>query len=168
MFIISNLTSCLGGEIMLKVDLNLQPHGWLDIYLIDDAELYIPASYLSDTIEDLIRALSVFMEGELESITKIETEPEEYRFRFYKENNSYLLEVYEFDETFNSDALTDGKLVFTYESDQYTIVRTFYNEINKFKNLGITKYHELWGYEFPQALYERLKNNFQILKDKRS
>jgi hypothetical protein len=151
---------------MLKLTFDLEYHGWLNILIENEAEVIeIPASFLSDSIGDLTSSLAAFAEGAKEVIVRFQTEPGEYRFRFFELGNLSGLEIFEFDDTFSTDELEKGKIILAYESrTRHDLIKNFYYQLLNLNDLGGAEYFRLWNHDFPKGALERLTRNMNILK----
>jgi hypothetical protein len=154
----------------MNLEFNLGNHGWLDIDISHEGkELNIPVSYLSDSIEELISSLCIFLERDSEVIIRFQTEPGEYRFRLKPCGNDCLFEIYDFDDNFCKDELEKGQCIISSVIDSGKLINKFYREIVKLKEIGVVEFKKRWGYDFPQGNFERFlkakeykKNNNNI------
>lgn len=152
----------------LKIEFNLGDHGWLDICILEqDKRLTIPASYLSDSIKEMIDSLCIFIEGSSEVIFRFQTEPGEYRFRLKDNGEVCLFEIYEFNTTFSRDELQDGKCIVSTRIEADKLINKFYREIFKLKEIEENEFKSRWGYDFPKEAFERfIKDRKNRLKEK--
>ncbi|NOU70705.1 hypothetical protein GC098_04545 [Paenibacillus sp. LMG 31458] len=138
--------------------MNIEYRGWIDIRLSENQhEFTIEGSFLSDVIHDIANRISTLTEGANEVIIRVQAEPGEYRILIINSGDNCLVEVYGFDNNFSSDDLTQGNIVFRASIEMSLLLKRFYNEITKLKELGEKEYHRIWGYEFPSEAYQRLK-----------
>jgi hypothetical protein len=149
----------------MKISLNLEYSGWLDIKLeSNNEEFLIPASSLTDVIDDITKRVASLVEGANETVIIIQTEPGEYRIRIIQNDTHCTFEVLEFDDNFCSDDIDKGIHVFKSEITLINLVRNVWMEMNKLKALGKVEYKYRWNSEFPEKAYQRLENAKLFLK----
>lgn len=141
----------------MDIEFNLQEHGWLDISIFEkEKELHIPASYISDSIREMIISLSIFLEGKQDIIFKFQAEPGEYRFSLKASDKISLFEVYEFKDTFCKDNLELGQCIISTQIDTHKLINKFYREILKLEKIGKEEFKNRWRNDFPQDAFDRL------------
>lgn len=153
----------------LKIEFNLEDHGWLDICILEqDKRLTISASYLSDSIKEMIDSLCIFIEGSYEVIFRFQTEPGEYRFRLKNDGEVSLFEIYEFNTTFSREELQNGKCIVSTRIETDKLINKFYSEIFKLKEIEANEFKNKWGYDFPKEAFGRfIKDRNNRLKEQK-
>jgi hypothetical protein len=107
--------------ILLRVEFEyrLTGTGWAEARIADGtSEAVITASYLSDALGDLIRAVRHLLEGAAETRCSWEEEPGEYRWIFLRAGNDVRLTILEFDDLWGWPAEDGGVAVPSPEPDE--------------------------------------------------
>ncbi len=149
----------------MKLTLTLEYHGWLDIEVTDEAGQYhcIPASFLTDVISDILEDVSNLIEGASETITVVQTEPNESRIRIHCNDGKCTFEILGFNNNFLTEELCEGVCDFKTQIKLKDLASQIMIEINKLQDLGSEEYKHHWGYDFPQEAYERFEKAWSLL-----
>jgi hypothetical protein len=150
---------------VINILITIELHGWIDIKLWESQkEITIEGSFLSDVIHDIANRISTLTEGANEVIIRIQAEPGEYRILIINCGDNCLVEVYKFDDNFSTDDFAQGEIVFRSSIEMALLHKKFYTQITKLKKLGEEEYHIIWGCQFPNEAYQRLKK--AVVKNK--
>ncbi|GBG10998.1 hypothetical protein PAT3040_05775 [Paenibacillus agaridevorans] len=150
----------------MKFSYKLSGIGWADVHLqIEDSEIYINTSYLSEPLIDLVRSIEYLLPectpmDEVKDVVQFEwnSEPAIHRWRFEKTKNGKVqIEIVVYVDGLTS---TPGKLEFKEECE----IDLFIKEVI-FSLEGILKQHGIVGYrkqwyagDFPISSYLQLRN----------
>jgi hypothetical protein len=153
--------------IKTRIKFDLEDHGWFDIYISDKGnDLTISASYLSDSIEEMIIRLCIFIESKSDIVIKFQGEPGEYRFILKHNGTNCLFEIYEFRDTFSKQDIQNGVCIISSEIEIDKLVNLFYKEIEKLYEMGPNEYKKRWGYNFPQDAFHRMIKAKEVMMKK--
>ncbi|MCG7379094.1 hypothetical protein MH215_18940 [Paenibacillus sp. ACRSA] len=144
--------------------MNLEPHGWLDIFITPTfgERIEIPASFLTDAIRDLVDKLIALRKGADDVEITIQTEPGEYRFWIKKQSASRVqFEVYEMSDNFSSEAVHEGRRLMSEEVTRVRLYKLMYRELKKMKDLGLDEYKKRWSGDFPQSGFTQIERYVQ-------
>jgi hypothetical protein len=151
----------------MDILMNLQPHGWLDVLIrVDDMEINIPVSFLSDAISEIASKMSIIDQDIDSIIITLQTEPGEYRFMVSKISNQLsLFRVFEMSDNFSSEAIEEGTLLLSQEIKTIRLVRIIHRELTKMKDMGLDEYKDRWSSEFPIEAYKKLGEVIKHLRN---
>ena len=149
---------------MMHIEYTLDGYGWATCTVSDGEKLIkITASYLSDPVQNLLRAMIQLMNGDKESHASFDEEPGEYRWIFNRLNgDNILIAIREFDDLWSNEPDEKGKKIFETISPLKDLVYAIYSMAEKIlKDTGEEKYKELWGYtenggSFPIDEYKKV------------
>ncbi|MCR8642026.1 hypothetical protein NV379_05090 [Paenibacillus sp. N1-5-1-14] len=144
----------------------LRSIGWADVSLkINNSEIYIDASYLSEPLIDLVRAVELLKlecveDDELKDTVQFDfnSEPAVHRWTLIKKDETnIIIKIILF-----VDGLTDGKGEAVFNEvcnlDEFIKVLVLQME-NLLKKHGIVEYRKQWNaQDFPLSSYLQLKN----------
>lgn len=148
----------------MDIVMNLEPHGWLDIFITPTSgeRIEIPASFLTDAIRDLVDKLIALRKGADDVEITIQTEPGEYRFWTKKQSASRVqFEVYEMSDNFSSEAVHEGRRLMSEEVTMVRLYKLMYRELKKMKDLGLDEYKKRWSGDFPQSGFTQIERYVQ-------
>ncbi|MDQ0170650.1 hypothetical protein [Paenibacillus tundrae] len=148
----------------MDIVMNLEPHGWLDIFITPTSgeRIEIPASFLTDAIRDLVDKLIALRKGADDVEITIQTEPGEYRFWIKKHSLRYVqFEVYEMSDNFSSGAIHEGHRLMSEEVPMVRLYKLMYRELKKMKDLGIDEYKKRWSGDFPLSGFTQIERYVQ-------
>lgn len=141
---------------------NVGEHGWADASVSCEGNTYNidSISYLGDSFLELSEAVKSLLNGASEASCFFEHEPGQTRFRLFREGEDITLQIYQFENELAEDPWEKGEKVFECITQLKRLKSQYLNEADKIiKNIGIEKYKERWGYEFPKEVYECIKNS---------
>lgn len=151
----------------------LRSVGWADVHLkINNSEIYMDASYLSEPLIDLVRAVELLIpecveEDELKDTVKFDydSEPAIHRWTLIKKDETNIM----IRITLFIDGITDGQGedVFNEECNLDEFIKLLVIQMeNLLKKHGLVGYRKQWNaQDFPVSSYLQLKNYIKS-KDK--
>lgn len=148
----------------MDIVMNLEPHGWLDIFITPTSgeRIEILASFLTDAIRDLVDKLIALKKGADDVEITIQTEPGEYRFWIKKQSASRVqFEVYEMSDNFSSEAVHEGRRLMSEEVTRVRLYKLMYRELKKMKDLGLDEYKKRWSGDFPLSGFTQIERYVQ-------
>lgn len=137
--------------------------GWSECtVVIDEQRATVIASYHSDALGDLVRAVIRLLEGQPEASAAFYDEPGEYRWRFVRKGTDRLLiRMLEFPKLWSRDIYPDeeGKPVLDAECRLRTFAGAVLSELQRLQaEYGLAGYREKWvHHEFPVEEQEKLR-----------
>ncbi|MGL5078268.1 MAG: hypothetical protein ACRDBG_20915 [Waterburya sp.] len=145
----------------VSIHYNLTGRGWSEcIVEIDEQQIHLTASYLSDALADLLDAVTSILRGANEATASFTEEPGEYRWRFTRLSKDRLCVcILWFDETWSHKLDRDGKVILEAECKLQTFARAILSASQQVLAVnGLEGYQEKWvNYEFPVRLLAKLK-----------
>jgi hypothetical protein len=120
----------------------------------------VTASYLSDALGDLVRAVIRLVEGQPEASASFEEEPGEYRWRFFRKAPDRLsVRILEFPQLWAYRPDEEGKPVLEAECRLRTFAGAILSELQRLlAEYGAAGYREKWvQHDFPREEMERLQ-----------
>lgn len=126
--------------------------------VIDNKKEWIPASYISDAVGDLLAAFNRILEGSASESFSWWEEPGEYRWRFTRQGSHLSIRILSFKETFGSrpDAEGYNPLVASCGLNEFGIaLKKALSRVSAL--LSPTEYKKEWDYEFPDIEYRKLQ-----------
>lgn len=141
---------------------NIGDHGWADAIVNCDGNSYNidSISYLGDSFLELGEAINSLLNNSTETSCYFEHEPGQTRFRFLKTDEKITFQIYWFENELMEEPWENGKKVFECETTIKRLKSQYLNEAEKIiKNIGLEKYKDQWGYEFPKEVYKKIKNS---------
>jgi hypothetical protein len=144
----------------VSVEYNLTGRGWAEcIVEIDQHQVRITASYLSNALDDLLDAVAAIVQGANEATASFTEEPGEYRWRFKRILQDRLsIQIIWFSEAFKARPDLEGEIIL----DAECRMRTFAGAVlsasqGVLATYGLEGYKEKWAHDFPIALQAKLQ-----------
>jgi hypothetical protein len=140
--------------------------GWAKAHLAnDEMETTIPASYLSDSLGDLLEAVGVLLEGAVEARCSWDVEPGEYRWLFDRSGPDVRVRVLAFPELWGKAPDDAGTLVFeTREPLRALASAVLEGALAVLDQYGEEKYKARWvEHPFPTAHLELIRQRLASL-----
>jgi hypothetical protein len=126
--------------------------GWAEATIgIDGSVVQVTASYLSDALDDLLRAVVNVLQGVPENTFSFVEEPGEYRWHLRRISEDQLsITITRFDD-WPENRRQPGRIVFAQTCRLRTFAGAVYDSCNRLlERLGPDGYHDKWGeHEFP-------------------
>ncbi len=153
-----------GQSALVEFSYRLTGSGWADARLAHgDDWTELSASYLSDTVGELLLALAQLQDGDIAATASWEQEPGEYRWLFRREADDVTLKVLAFPDSWPPQPDAEGTVVFE--------ARTSLNEMAQSFAVGLRAVLDEWGekgykqqwieHPFPTALLERVEGHLR-------
>jgi hypothetical protein len=134
--------------------------GWAECDVcIDDAHITATASYLSDALGDLIRAVSNILDCAQESSFSFVEEPGEYRWHLTRKGDDRISVAIEWFDDWPETYSSPGKVLFARDCRLRTFAGAVYDACKQLlEQIGTEGYREKWiNNDFPLDQFERLK-----------
>ena len=135
--------------------------GWSECTLIiDDADVTVTASYLSDALRSLLSAVCRVLKGIDEATVAFDEEPGEFRWRLFRIDDGLVrIMILEFDGLWSDKPDTDGKLIFDVQCRLRTFAGAVYDGCKRLlAEYGYAGYKEKWQqHDFPDSEFGELK-----------
>jgi hypothetical protein len=145
----------------VSLEYNLTGRGWSEcIVEIDDQRVILTASFLSDALADLLRAIADVLRGNDEAKASFTEEPGEYRWKFTRVSKDRLsVCILWFDEFYRNRPNLEGKVILKAECRLRTFAGAVLSASQRvLETYGLDGYKEQWvRYEFPATLQANLK-----------
>jgi hypothetical protein len=145
----------------VKLRYDLMGTGWAECTLeIDGVGVTVTASYLSDALDELCRAVVSVLAGDREATASFDEEPGEYRWRLERVGAERVrVRILEFEELWSQAPDRAGKLVFEAECRLRTLGGALLSELQRLeKTYGAAGYKERWvEHPFPARRIAQLK-----------
>ena len=141
-------------------EFRLTGSGWAEAGIGDDANHANPtASYLSDALGDLLRAVLRMIEGGEESRCSWEEEPGEFRWIFRRDGANVWLRLLEFDDLYGHRPDDAGRLVFETRQDVAALARAIALGASQvLERYGEKGYEDRWGrFPFPTSILTQIQ-----------
>ena len=140
---------------MLTIRYRLTGTGWSECDLAsEEMSVTISASYMSDALGDLSRAVLELVQGEGESRCSFEEEPGEYRWIFTRTDGEagVDLHILWFNDAFEKQPDERGKEVFAAATTMPELVRALVAALDEVRDShGVEGYRERWvEHDFPE------------------
>ena len=143
----------------LRVRFGRAEHGWLPVELdAGDQHLAFVASYVYDSLSQLVQALITLLAAEGLTIAKWNTEPAEYEFRFSPSEDAARLEVVEFADTRRVQA--QGTTVFAIDASRREVVLPFWRALSALQTDA--GFEQGWGTPFPSRDMRLLSKQLEV------
>ena len=145
----------------VSLEYNLTGRGWSEcIVEIDDQRIILTASFLSDALADLLRAIADVLRGNDEATASFTEEPGEYRWQFMRVSKDRLsVCILWFDEFYRNRPKLEGKVILKAECRLRTFAGAILSASQRvLETYGLDGYRKQWvRYEFPTTLQANLK-----------
>jgi hypothetical protein len=131
----------------VKLRYELTGSGWAECSLeIDGVEATVTASYLSDALDELCRAIVSVLAGDPEATASFGEEPGEYRWRFERVGGDRVrVRILEFPELWGQAPESAGKVIFDAECRLRTLAGALLSELQRLEQTyGAAGYRERW------------------------
>ena len=146
----------------IQLSYRLVGSGWAECTIsIDGTAVTISASYLSDALDELGRAIADILRGEPSSTAAFDEEPGEYRWRFdHVANDRVRVRILDFPELWGHKPDEAGECIFEAECR----IRTLAGElVSTMQGLltehGLEGYKEKWvEHDFPEKRLAQLQH----------
>ena len=142
---------------MLRLDYKLHEHGWASAFVGDGSTtVTFDASYLSDALGDLARAVRAVLRGLPESKCAFEQEPGEHRLLFVRDEQVIRITLERLHETFSR--AQRGELLLVTQSEPLQLAEEVLNCLFRvLARHGEDDYLRRWiNAPFPSAEYRDL------------
>ncbi len=135
--------------------------GWASCDIeIDGQHAHVSASYLSDALDELCRAVVEQLSGEHESRASFDEEPGEYRWHLQRVDADQMrVRILEFPELWGGKADDEGTVVFDATCRRRTFAGALLSELQRLLHeYGEAGYKERWDqHDFPSRRLGQLK-----------
>lgn len=138
---------------------NLVGKGWSEAEIKDgESRATLTASYLSDALGDLVRAILGLLGTADKTTCSWAEEPGEYRWIFKKQGDSLFIKIVWFDVLWTNKPDEEGTSVFSSSCKLRRFSVQLKNQLEKLLDqYGLDDYRQKWGnYDFPLSEYEKL------------
>jgi len=146
----------------VRLRYELRGTGWSECELeIDEQRVVASASYLSDALDELCRAVVEILRGERSSRAAFDEEPGEYRWLFDRIGDERLrIRVLDFPELWGNRPDEEGELLFDAECRLRTFAGALLSELQRLlETYGESGYREKWAeHEFPMRRMHQLRD----------
>jgi len=136
--------------------------GWAECEVeVGDQRVVATASYLSDALDELCRAVVELLRGEPSSRAAFDEEPGEYRWLFDRvAEDRVRVRVLEFRELWGNRPDAEGQLVFDAECRLRTFAGALLSELQRLlRSYGEAGYKEKWAeHGFPSRRIDQLRD----------
>ena len=140
--------------------------GWAECLIgTDGSEIRLLASYLHDTLDELLRAAASIVHGALEARALFIDEPGECRLIIeHTDEDRLRLRVLAFEKSFSGLRDADGRLIFAAECRLRTFAGAVLSAAQRLlRDHGPDGYRALWkNHDFPMRSADDLKNALRL------
>lgn len=147
---------------MLEVSFNSPQCGWMSIGFDDGVTefhtttAHAPHQAALPELMRILTELSVITEGPRERLLKWNRDPEEFDFRFVREGDKMLLQIYQYPTDDRSFA--EGELVFTHLDAAENVIKAFATTFDQlYADRDTDEFEFNWRQPFPFAEYEEFR-----------
>lgn len=151
----------------LSISYLLIGDGWSECHIKADGDaVTISASYLSDALGSLSRAVLVIAKGGREAHASFDEEPGEYRWVFNRFGDAKVfIRILEFPDLRSMEPDEAGEVIFEYHCPIETLVRCMVGCLaDVLSNYGEEGYKEEWiEHDFPMQSYELLRSFLPVV-----
>jgi hypothetical protein len=144
----------------VSVEYNLVGRGWAEcIVEIDQHQVRLTASYLSNALDDLLDAVTAIVQGASEATASFTEEPGEYRWRFRRISQGRIsIQVIWFTQTFKNRPDSEGEIILDAECRMCTFAGAVLSGSQRvLATHGSKGYKAQWAHDFPMALQAKLQ-----------
>jgi hypothetical protein len=143
---------------MIRFEYRLTGHGWSEATIADrDTKVELTASYLSDALGNLARAVVRLMRGMEQARVSWDEEPGEYRWLMVRTDERVSIRILWFDSQFPERPDQEGRTVFETSCRLVDLAGQVTSQLLVLlETLGEAEYIRQWGMEFPRNEYEAL------------
>ena len=137
--------------------------GWADCTIdIDGQRIRLEASFLSDSLDDLLRATRVAVEARMESTAIFTDEPGESRLKLIPSGDRLLVRALRFRDEFSKASDDEGELV----AEAECRLRTFAGAVlaacqEVYREVGVEAYQASMRHTFPIEQMDALRAALQ-------
>ena len=145
---------------MVRFEYRLTGRGWSAATISARGQTaHLSASFLSDALGDLARAVIALLRGAERASLDWQEEPGDYRWLLTREAERLVIRVLWFDDTFSRASDDRGRLVFETECRLMDFAGQLKSQLQYLlEHVGSTGYKQQWvQQEFPLAEYETLR-----------
>ncbi len=144
----------------LEISFNSPQCGWMSVGFSDAVnEFHTTTAHAPHrtALADLLNILTALLRGEVkESLLQWNRAPEEFDFRFVRNNGDLLLEIYQYPTEDRENA--ERELVFSHTGSIYEICREFGETFERlYADRDTDEFEFNWRQPFPYAEYEQFK-----------
>lgn len=149
---------------------NLTGMGWAECRIVtDDADVTVTASYLSDALADLAKAVLALGNGKEIVLTAFAEEPGEFEWIFERYGaDNVIISIKDFPHRiplmktlpkgFRYDPDKDSKCILEVRCSVQELIAALVSAMdNLVKEYGKAGYKRRWGFPFPTVQYNKLK-----------
>jgi hypothetical protein len=143
----------------VTLDYELTGQGWARCALrVADSFVEVSASYLSDALGNLCRAVISLLEGEVVVRTSFDEEPGEYRWVMERTSETVRVRILEFGELWSNLPDESGRAIFDALCPLSEFALALVVTLSElWGEYGETRYRERWGeHDFPTSEMHRL------------
>lgn len=145
----------------ISIQYNLTGRGWSECTVeIDDQQIQLTASYLSDALADLLDAVGAMVRGAGHATASFTEEPGEYRWQLTRVSQDRLcVRILRFDESWSDRPDEDGEMILEAECRLRTFAGAVLSASQRvLATHGLKGYQENWvNHEFPIKLQAKLQ-----------
>ncbi len=145
----------------ISVQYSLTGIGWSEcIVEIDDQQVHLSASYLTDALADLLDAVGAVVRGADQATASFTEEPGEYRWCFRQVSPDRLgIRILWFDEMWSDRPDEEGKVILETECRLQTFAKAVLSASQRvLTTYGLEGYREKWiEHEFPVQSQAKLQ-----------
>ena len=143
----------------VEFEYRLTGSGWAECHVaVGNRHVTVTASYTSDALGDLTRAVLQLKNGAISARAQFDEEPGEYRWIFHRNTNFCTVQILMFSEFRGNQPDQVGKLIFYAECSFDAFLTAFIGALQAvLTRYGIEGYQARWiEYEFPLQDYQAL------------
>ena len=136
--------------------------GWAKLDLcIDQQQIQLFASYLHDSLTDLLQATLALLNGKQEAKAYIIDEPNEYRCCFSTLGQQLTITIWQFDKAWSIQDDEQGSLLFQAQCRLNTFAGALLATCQKLtQSYSLITYRQLWkNHDLPISLIAQLQNH---------